>query len=94
MCVILKGNVTQELKLNLTLLILDWQVQVGTHSTLQKYFPTVDKLLLFCSLFVWNGHLLGKCSMTLVLTACVNTSYRQTIKYKLCIIIHVVSTNL
>lgn len=51
MCVILKGNVTQDPKLNLTLLILDWQVQVGTHSTLQKYFPTVDKLLLFCFLF-------------------------------------------
>lgn len=89
-----KANMTQESKLNLILLILNLLVQVGIHSTLQKYFPTINKLLTFCSYFVLNGFLLRKCSMTSVLTACVNTSYGQTIKYKLCIIIHVVSTNL
>lgn len=90
-----KGNMTQESKINLMLLILNWQVQVGIHSTLQKYFPTVNKLLIFCSYFGLNGHLLiRKCSMTSVLIACVNTSYLQTIKYKLCIIIHLVSANL
>lgn len=83
-----KRNMTQESKLNLILLILNLLMEVGIHSTLQKYFPTVNKLLTFCSYFVLNGHLLRKCSMTSVLTACVNTSYGQTIKYKLCIIIH------
>lgn len=73
----LKSNMTQESKLNLTLLILNLQVQVGIHSTLQKCFPTVDKLLTFCSYFVLNGHLLRKCSMASVLTACVNTSFNK-----------------
>lgn len=73
----LKTNMTQESKLNLILLILNLQVQVGIHSTLQKCFPTVDKLLTFCSYFVLNGHLLRKCSMASVLTACVNTSYNK-----------------
>lgn len=34
-----KGNMAQESKLNLILLILNLLMQVGIHSTLQKYFP-------------------------------------------------------
>lgn len=64
---------TQESKSNLNMVNTELQVQVGIHSTFHKYFPVVDKLLTFCSPLVWNEHLLRKCSMTSVLTACVNT---------------------
>lgn len=77
MCIFLKKEHDPGVQIKSNIVNTELAGAVGIHSTLQRYFPTVDKLLTFCSSFVLNWHLLRKCSMASVLTACVNTSYNK-----------------